>query len=152
MSRQPYDRGQFPQKNKTETEIRLDPKFDTEEASKSGHNLWKRRRLFEPKTTVGTTYVDSKVFDARFLKDKLFHIINRDTVNNLLYKVLACVDPSKWHELADSDDVSEWTITANATGDAEDYQSSTEAWAFYKLQVKSSAATVEVEAYGSGRK
>jgi len=147
MNRRPYDRGHFAQRNKTETEIRLEPKFDTEEISKSGHNLFKRRRLFEPKTTVGTTYVDSKVFDARFYKEKLFHIINRDTTNDLLYKILPCVNPTKWHELQ-----AETTITANATGDADNYQTSTENWAFLKIQAKSSAATVEVEAYASGSK
>ncbi|GAI29877.1 unnamed protein product [marine sediment metagenome] len=145
--RRPYDRGQFHQRNKSEGAIKLDDRFDTEEISKSGHNLFKRRRLFEPKTTVGTTYVDSKIFDARFYKEKLFHLINRDITNNLLYKVLACVDPSKWHELCP-----ETTITANATGDADEYEFDDGCWAFYKIQVKSSAATVELEAYASGQK
>ena len=145
MSRRPYDRGQFQQRNKREAETSL--RANTEEISKSGHNLFKRRRLFDPKTKVGTIYVDSTIFDARFYKDKLFHIINRDKTNNLLYKILACVDPTKWHEIQ-----AETTITANATGDADDYQTSTENWAFWKIQVKSSAATVEVEAYASGSK
>jgi len=145
--REPYDRGQFPQRNKTEHEIRLEPNKDTEEATKSGHNLWKRRRLFDKGTKVGTTYVDSKIFDARFYKDKAFHIINRDVTNNLLYKILACINPTKWHEIQ-----VETTITAVATADADDYQTSSETWAFYKVQVKSSASTVEVEAYASGRK
>ena len=147
MSRRPYDRGQFHQRNKTELDVRLDPKFNTEEISKSGHNLFKRRRLFDKGTKATTTYADSKIFDARFFKEKLFHIINRDITNNLLYKVLACVDPSKWHELAP-----ETTITANATGDADAFEFDDGCWAFYKLQVKSSAATVEVEAYASGQK
>lgn len=145
--RKPYDRGMYFQRNKTEKEIRLEPKYDTEEVSKSGHSLFKRRRLFDLGTKVGTTYVDSAIFDARFLKDKLVHIINRDTTNNLLYKWLACVNPSKWHEIQ-----AETTITANASGDADDYQTNSEAFAFYKLQVKSSAGSVEVEAYMSGRK
>ena len=150
MNRQPYDKGQFPQRNKTEGEVRLDPRYDTEETSKSGHNLWKRRRLFDPNTKVAAIYVDSKIFDARFYKEKLFIIINRDKVNNLLYKVLACIDPAKWHEL-EYNGTAEQTITANAAGDADDYQTSTEGWAFYKLQVKSSAGLVEVEAYASGK-
>ena len=140
----PYN---FGQRNKTEQEIRLDPKFDTEEVSKSGHNLFKRRRLFDKGTKVGTTYVNSKIYDARFIKDKLVHIINKDDTNNLLYKWLACVNPTKWHEIQP-----ETTITHNATGDADDYQTNTEAWAFYKLQCKSSASTVEVEAYMEARK
>ena len=145
--RKPYDRGQYTQRNKTELDIRLDPKYDTEEISKSGHNLCKRRRLFEKGTKVGTTYQDSLIFDARFYKEKLFHIINRDKTNNLLYKILACVNPTKWHEVQ-----AETTITANATGDADDVQTHTESWAFYKVQCKSSAGTVEVEAYGIGQK
>ena len=145
MSRRPYDRGQFQQRNKREAETSL--RANTEEISKSGHNLFKRRRLFDPKTKVGTTYVDSAIFDARFIKEKLVHIINRDATNNLLYKWLACINPSKWVEI-----MPETTITANATGNAEDYQTNSEPFAFYKLQVKSSAATVEVEAYMSGQK
>lgn len=145
--REPYDRGQFAQRNKTEMEIALDPKFDTEEISKSGHNLSKRRRLFDKGTKVGTTYVDSKIFDARFYKEKLVHIINRDTTNNLLYKWLACINSTKWKEIQ-----TETTITANATGDADDYQTNTEPFAFYKLQCKSSAGTVEVEAYMEAQK
>lgn len=145
--RKPYDRGMFHQRNKTELEIRLEQKFDTEEVSKSGNNLSKRRRLFDVGTKVGTAYVDSKIFDARFYKTMLFHIINRDKTNNLLYKILACVNPTKWHELQ-----SETTIIANATGDADTYHKSTGAWAFFKIQVKSSASIVEVEAYGAGQK
>ena len=145
MSRQPYDRGQFQQKNQTEAEIALDHKFDTEEASKSGHNLFKRRRLFDKGTKVTTTYVDSKIFDARFYKDKLVHIINKDDTNNLLYKWLACVNPTKWRELQP-----ETTITPTSPND--DYQTNTEPFAFYKLQVKSSAGSVEVEAYMEAQK
>lgn len=142
MLKTPYNLGQ---KNKTEQAIRLEPKFDTEEVSKSGHNLFKRRRLFDLGTKVGTTYIDSKVFDARFFKEKLVHIINKDDTNNLLYKWLACVNPTKWHEIQP-----ETTITPTAPND--DYQTNTEAWAFYKLQCKSSASTVEVEAYMEAQK
>lgn len=145
--RQPYDRGMFTQRNKTEREIRLDPEYDTEEVSKSGNNLSKRRRLFDLGTKVGTSYVDSAIFDARFYKEKLVHIINRDTTNNLLYKWLACVNPTKWIEIQP-----ETTITKNATGDADDYQTNSEPFAFYKLQCKSSAGTVEVEAYMEAHK
>jgi len=148
MSRQPYDGGQFPQRNKTETEIRLDPRFDTEEATKSGHSLWKRRRLFEVGHKVGTTYEDSKIFDARFFKEKTFHILNKDTGINLTYKVLACNNPSIWETLEDRDGNSEFTVLPTKS----DYQTSTEGWAFYKLQVKSASSSVEVEAYASGRK
>lgn len=147
MSRRPYDRGMYQQRNKTEQEIRLDPRYDTEEVSKSGHNLFKRRRLYDKGTKVGTTYQDSLIFDARFYKEKLVHIINRDKTNNLLYKWLACINPTKWIEI-----MPETTITANATGNAEDYQTNSEPFAFYKLQCKSSAGTVEVEAYMDAQK
>ena len=137
--------GVYGQRNKTESEIALDPKFDTEEISKSGHNLSKRRRLFDKGTKVGTTYVDSKIFDARFYKEKLVHIINKDPTNNLLYKWLACVNPTKWREIQP-----ETTITPATPND--DYQTNTEPFAFYKLQCKSSAGTVEVEAYMEAQK
>jgi len=135
----------FSQRNKTEQEITLPEKFDTETGKKSGHNLHKRRRLFDKGTKVTTTYVDSKIFDARFYKDKLVHIINKDDTNNLLYKWLACVNPTKWRELQP-----ETTITPATPND--DYQTNTEPFAFYKLQCKSSAGSVEVEAYMEAQK
>ena len=142
--REPYDRGQLQQRNITEREISLSEKYDTEKGSKSGHNLFKRRRLFDPNTKVGTTYVDSKIFDARFYKEKLVHIINKDVTNNLLYKWLACVNPTKWIEI-----MPETTITP---ANVDDYQTNSEPFAFYKLQCKSSASTVEVEAYMEAQK
>jgi len=137
----------YGQKVKYESDIPLLKDKDTEEVHKSGDNLFKRRRLFDSGTKVGTTYEDSKIFDARFYYEKLFHIINRDNTNNLLYKILACVNPTKWYTI-----VPETTITANATGDADAYETNSEPWAFFKLQCKSSASIVEVEAYGLGQK
>ncbi|MBA7493426.1 hypothetical protein ES702_03984 [subsurface metagenome] len=142
--RKPYDRGQFNQRNKSEVEIRLDPRFDTEEATKSGHNLWKRRRLWEKGTKVGTTYTVSKIFDARFYKQKLFSIANLDGTNNLLYKIEACINPSQWHEIC-----AESTITpANKRA----FEWDDGIWAFYRVWVKSSASSVEPEVYACGMK
>lgn len=135
----------YGQSNKTEAALELLPNFNTEQITKSGHNLYKRRRLFPKGTKVGTTYVDSLIFDARFIEKKLVHIVNKDATNNLLYKWFACVNPTKWHEIH-----AETTITPAAPND--DYQTNSEPFAFYKLQCKSSAATVEVEAYMSGTK
>ena len=131
--RKPYDRGQFPQKNKTEAEIRLAPKFDTEEASKSGHNLWKRRRLFDKGTKVGTSFETSKIYDARFYDKKLFHIINLDASATLTYQIWACTDPEKWHQLTPTTDP---TVSAGE----EAYETSYEPFAFYKVLAKGSAS------------
>lgn len=138
---EPYN---FGQKNKTEQEIRLDPKFDTEEVRKSGHNLYKRRRLFDKGTKVGTTYVKSKVYDARFIKEKIFTFKNLDSSNNLLYKIEACIDPEDWHEICP-----EKTVTPT---DVSKYEYDDGAWAFYRVQCKSSASTVELASYAGGLK
>ena len=142
--RQPYDYGHFQQKNKTEQEITLDPKFDTEEVSKSGHNLYKRRRLFEKNHKVGTTYEDSKIYDARFIERKVFTIKNLDDTNNLLYKILACIDPEDWHTIC-----AETPITP---ADKKAFEFDDGSWAFYKVQCKSSASTVGLAVYVGGQK
>ena len=90
--------GVYGQKNKTEKDIRLAPKFDTEELSKSGHTLWKRKRVFDRFPTAND-YQDSLIFDARFLKEKAVSIQNSHSANVLKYKVLACIDPSIWHTI-----------------------------------------------------
>ena len=142
--REPYDRGQFQQRNKSEQEITLDPKFDTEEISKSGHNLYKRRRLFPKNHKVGTTYEDSKIYDARFIKEKIFTLKNLDDTNNLLYKILACIDPEDWHEIC-----AETTITPT---DIRKFEFDDGCWSFYKVQCKSSASTVGLAVYAGGQK
>ena len=135
MSRRPYDRGQFAQRNKTEVEIRLDPKFNTEEISKSGHKLFKRRRVLD-KVTTSDDYQDSKIFDARFYKEKIVSIINTHAANVAKYKVLGCIDPTIWHEL-----VVEATLEAGASIKLDSSVTGAEQlgkpFAFIKVQVAS---------------
>jgi len=134
----------FTQRNKTEREIRLEPKYDTEEATKSGHNLWKRRRLFPKNHKVGTTYEEGAIFDARFLKNKHFTFLNLDPTNNLLYKIEACIDPEDWHEICPESTVTPANVRA--------YEYDDGTWAFYKVSCKSSAGTVGLAVYACGQK
>ena len=139
-------------KKQNEWPLEIPADADTEEGSKE-RTLWKRRRLFgiknasTPNVTpeiVTDAYMDSKTFDARFYREKLFHIINRHATNSLTYKVLACIDPSKWKELT-----GEIPLAALA----EATETSEYSWAYYKLQVKNTvgASVALVEAYGAGR-
>jgi len=135
MLKTPYNYGQ---KNKTEQEIRLEPKFDTEEVSKSGHNLYKRRRVLDKKTTANA-YEDSKIFDARFYKEKIVSIKNIHASNVAKYKVLGCIDPTIWHEL-----VAEATLNAGASIKLDSSVTGAEELgkplAFIKIQVASNVA------------
>jgi len=150
--RNPYDRGQFPQRNKTEAEIRLDPRFDTEEASKSGHSLWKRRRVLDQFTT-SDDYKDSEIFDARFYKDKAISIKNIHAANVAKYKVLGCIDPTIWHEL-----VAEATLAAGASISLDSTVTGAEQlrkpYAFIKIQVASNveATPATINAFIAGQK
>ena len=149
--RQPYDRGQFYQKNKTEQEITLDPKFNTEEVSKSGHNLYKRRRVLD-KITTSDDYKDSKIFDARFYKEKIVSIKNTHSANVAKYKVLGCIDPTQWHEL-----VAEATLNGGASIALDSSVTGAEQlgkpYAFIKIQVASNVAVTAatIEAYIGGQ-
>ena len=136
--RQPYDRGQFTQRNKTEAEIALSPKFDTEEIRKSGHSLWKRRRVLDKKTTADA-YEDSKIFDARFYKEKVVSMKNVHSANVAKYKVLGCIDPTIWHEI-----IAEATLNAGASIKLDSSVTGAEQlgkpFAFIKIQVASNVA------------
>ena len=150
--RVPYDRGQFNQRNKTEMEIRLDPKFDTEEATKSGHSLWKRRRVLDKKTT-SNDYGDSKIFDARFYKEKIVSIKNVHASNVAKYKVLGCIDPTQWHEL-----VAEATLAGGASIKLDSSVTGAEQLgkpvAFIKIQVASNVVDTPatINAFIAGQK
>jgi len=128
----------FGQRNKSEQEIRLSPKFDTEEVSKSGHNLYKRRRVLDKKTTADA-YADSKIFDARFYKEKIISIKNTHASNVAKYKVLGCIDPTQWHEL-----VAEATLAGGASIKLDSSVTGAEElgkpYAFIKIQVASNVA------------
>ncbi len=150
--RRPYDRGQFNQRNKTEVEIKLNPRFDTEEISKSGHNLFKRRRVLD-KFTTSDDYQDSKIFDARFYKEKIVTIKNTHAANGAKHKVLGCIDPSIWHEL-----VAEATLAAGASITLDSSIAGSEQlgkpYAFIKIQVASNVAATPatIDAFIAGQK
>lgn len=150
--RRPYDRGQFNQRNKTEVEIRLDPKFNTEEVSKSGHNLFKRRRVLD-KLTTSDDYQDSKIFDARFYKEKIVSIKNTHASNVAKYKVMGCIDPTIWHEL-----VAEATLAGGASIKLDSSVTGAEQlgkpFAFIKIQVASNVADTPatINAFIAGQK
>lgn len=116
--------------NKTEQDIRLEPKFDTEEGSKSDHNLGKKRRVLDKEVTIDA-YQDSKVFDMRFYKDILISIKEVGGVNAIKYNVLACIDPTIWETLASDIPVSQ---------SSSKYYTVSDAWLFIKVQVASNVA------------
>jgi hypothetical protein len=104
---------------------------NTEENLKTTRGMaYHRKRALKDYTTTDN-YFDSLIMDGRLFKNKLFHIINTHAANALKYKILACVDPSQWHELLAE------TILAAATSG---FQVDDGAWSFYKIQVKSSVA------------
>lgn len=146
------DEGVYGQKNKSEEEIRLEPKFDTEEVSKSGHTLYKKRRAFDKKTT-SNAYEDSKIFDARFYKEKIVSIKNIHASNVAKYKVLGCIDPTQWHEL-----VAEATLNAGASITLDSTVTGAEKlgkpYAFIKIQVASNVADTPatIDAFIAGQK
>lgn len=116
--------------------------------SSKTRTAFKRIWLFpEKNSTVGTTYEISEIIDMRLYRALVIQLINLDTTNDLLYKVEACLSPNaKWEEI-----VAETTITANASGDASGKQSLTDAWAFIRVQIKSSAGTVGAKVIGGLR-
>jgi len=142
---EPYNYGQ---RNKEEQEISIDPRFNTEEVSKSGHNLYKRRRVLD-KCTTKNEFQDSKIFDARFYNQKLITIKNTHASNAGKYILLACIDPSQWITLK-----SETTITAGETVkiDSSDVAQLARPFAFIKIQVASNVADTPatIDAYIAG--
>jgi hypothetical protein len=118
----------------------------TEENIKSNKGkIWKRVRAYplDYPTTNDYSNSESLILDARLLKDKGFHIKNTHAANALKYKILACIDPNLWTEI-----VPEAPLAAGV----EAKTTSTEAWAYYKFQVKSSVADTPatVRAFMSG--
>ena len=134
----------FHQTRKTEIASKLLDQYDTESSKKSGHNLYKRRRLFPKNHKVGTTYEGSKIFDARFYKEKIFTLKNHDDTNNLLYKILACIDPEDWHPIC--------TETPITPTDKRAFEFDDGCWAFYQVWAKSSAGSVGLTVFAGGQK
>ena len=89
-------------------------------------------------------YKDSIIFDARLLKDVLFHLKNLDAANTLSFKILACGEPDVWEVIKAETDLAAATST---------YETSTEPWAFVKIQVKSKVAgtPAKITAYIGGQ-
>jgi hypothetical protein len=116
----------------------------TEENIKSNKGkIWKRVRAYEQDHPTTDNYEDSQILDTRLLKDKVFHIKNTHAANALKYKILACIDPNLWTEIV---------VEAPLAAGVEAKTISTEAWAYYKFQVKSSVAVTPatVRAFMSG--
>jgi hypothetical protein len=139
-------------KRQSEAALNIPSECDTEEGTKE-RTLWKRRRLFGSYSmsqskvqpdVVPDDYMDSTIFDARFYANKLFQIINRHASNALLYKVLACINPSKWEEIQGETNLAAASSVALSSSDR---------WAYYKIQVKNAVAlsAATVEAYGCGQ-
>lgn len=138
-------------KRKHEQALSLPELEETEEATKE-RTLFKRRRVFGDQKkadhyehTLKDDYGDSLIFDARFYKTVLVHIINRSASYGLKYKILACIDPVKWSE------VKAETVIAV---DAEATEANSDGWVFFKIQAKNETAgqNSSVEAYIAGKK
>jgi hypothetical protein len=104
---------------------------NTEENLKTSRGMAYHRQRAVDRYTTTDVYVDSLIMDGRLFRSKLFQIVNTHATNALKYKVLACIDPSRWHEI-----VAEQTLNAALSG----YQTDLFPWAFYKIQVKSAVA------------
>jgi hypothetical protein len=136
--------------NATEQEIALSPKFDTEEIRLSAQNIFKRRRVLDNFTTENA-YQDSKVFDARFLTEKIIHMKNKHASNVAKYKVLACINPTIWETIK-----AEATLAGNTSIllDSGDLAELGKPIAFIKIQVASNVADTPatIDAFISGQK
>ena len=89
----------------------------------------KRMRLFPVNYTTSDNYEDSAIFDMRLFTRALIHIKNTHSANAIKYNLLVCNDPTQWYA-SKSDQ-------ALAAG-AEAAEAITDAWAWVKIQVKSS--------------
>lgn len=105
-----------------------------ERLSKAKGIIYKRQRVLKKETTKDA-YADSYIFDARLYKNVLIHVINKHTSNSITFKVLACIDPNDWSTL-EEDGVSEFPVLATK----DKALSLTVAWAYVKVQVKSTTA------------
>lgn len=114
-------------------------------------NFRYKRRIILNKTTTTNNYeeaTESYIFDARFYKVILIHVINEHSTNAIKFKVLATIDGHYWKTLEEAG-ISEFELTANQ----EKELSFTVGWAFVKIQIKSSVADShgEVTAFISGK-
>jgi hypothetical protein len=118
------------QANVTETAIDLTE--DTEDIrSRFGDIPYKRKRMWTAGETVDTNDTDGLILDARFFRNKVFHIINGGA-QSLIYRVYACLDPDHWRAIS-----SEVTVAAGA----DDHEFDDGPWAFYKIVVRAASGT-----------
>jgi len=118
--------GVYGQSDRKDTATRL-LKFQERVDSSKTRSKFKRIKLYEDNTLLGTTYEDSKIFDARLYKAPFLYLKNTNATLGMKYKVLACIDPDFWKEI-----VAETDLAAQAVATL----SITDAWAFIKVQAK----------------
>lgn len=118
----------------------IEPKNTEENLNASKGIKYRRARLFERLTTTAA-YVDSEIFDKRLLSHALITIDEVGNAQSIFYKVLACIDPSDWHEIQPE--------TSLAAG-AHVPLSVSDSWAYLKLQAKNNSGAGVVTAFVSG--
>lgn len=116
----------------------LGENYNFEHVTSSKSRGFIRHRVLENHIT-SNSYEDSLILDVRLFERKLFHIKNKGA-NNILFKILACIDPSFWETIKD-----ETTLNAGTST----YEWLSAPWAFVKIQVKSATADTPsiVDAY-----
>lgn len=106
--------------------IKLTKRRERLHSSKT-RSAFKRIRLFDKNTLLGTTYVDSHIFDARLYKAAFMYLKNTNATLGIKYKVLACIDPDFWKEIKAETDLAAQDVAT---------LSITDLWAFIKIQAK----------------
>lgn len=115
---------------------------NTEENIKASRGLnWRRARVFEKQTTTAA-YVDSLIFDKRLLKTALITIKEVGGAQSIKYKILGCIDPSDWQEIQVETSIAASGVTFKTTSDA---------WAFLKVQIKNDSGAGIVLAHISAQ-
>lgn len=102
---------------------------------------FKRIRAFDKYNTTAA-YADSLIFDKRLIKSVLITIIEKGGAQSIYYKVLACIDPSDWHEIQGETSLAAAGHTALTLSDS---------WAYLKLQVINNSGSGKVTAFMSGQ-
>jgi hypothetical protein len=117
--------------NKRTIPVSIPEQYNFEHIATSKHRAYLREYVFRNQITTNS-YEDSLIVDCRLFEKKLFEILNKDSANALLFKILACTDPNLgWTEIK-----SETSLAAGA----KTYEWDTEPWAYVKIQVKSAVA------------
>jgi hypothetical protein len=101
----------------------------------------KRIRVFDNYNTTAT-YADSLIFDKRLIKSVVITIIEKGGAQSIFYKLLACIDPSDWHEIVGATALAASAHTAITISDA---------WAYLKLQAINNSGSGKIDAFMSGQ-